>query len=155
MSRGLALVVLPGACTGAAPRPADPTEFNAGFGEARPTQVGRYRIALQLEPDPPPLGELFQVHAVVTLDDGTPVETGKLSLNARMPKHDHGMETLPKVRPGACVTADTDAPPVCRHPGGRYTADGFKFHMGGDWTVMVDVDGPAGPDSTTFVYRMP
>ena len=49
---------------------------------------------------------------------------------------------------------DTDSR-SCRHPGGTYVADGFKFHMSGAWTLLVEVDGPAGPDATDFVYVMP
>jgi hypothetical protein len=31
---------------------------------------------------------------------------------------------------------------------------GFKFHMAGAWTITVDVAGPRGVDSTSFVYPM-
>ncbi len=167
----LALVALPmAACTGSAPTRPDPVVANADFGQVKPTQSGRYRVGLALEPDPPPLGELFSVRATITLPDGTPLQNAVVTLDARMPQHDHGMETRPRVRPGVC--GDTDAPAAgasaagdddtdaaeaapCLHPGGIYRADGFKFHMGGAWTVLVTVDGPKGPDSTSFVYEMP
>jgi len=115
----------------------------------RPTQVGRYLVELRFEPDPPPLGELFRVEARVTVPDGRPVETAKVEVDARMPQHEHGMETRPRLRPGAC----DDAGQACRHEDGRYVFDGFKFHMPGDWTVVVQVEGPRGPDSTSIVYR--
>ena len=39
-------------------------------------------------------------------------------------------------------------------PDGIYISDGFKFHMGGAWTVTVEVQGPRGEDRTSFVYEM-
>jgi len=164
----LGVIALGGvACSGLSSRSSEPAEPNAELGKLKPTQVGRYKVGLELVPEPPPLGELFRVQAQVTLKDGTPLETGVVTLDARMPAHDHGMETRPRVREGECTPTatddadsddsdDTDVPARrCRHPGGTYIADGFKFHMSGDWTVLVSIDGPAGPDTTTFVYRMP
>lgn len=160
MIRWVAIALLAG-CTGAPPP--TPAEQNRNFGAEKPTQVGRYLVTLAFEPDPPVLGELFEVDARVALPDGLPLETGKVTLDARMPQHEHGMETRPIVDEGACTEvppdsdADSDAPAnrKCRHPDGRYRAKGFKFHMSGKWTVLVNVDGPGGPDSTTFIYRMP
>lgn len=133
------------ACGSREPVPAE----SPSFGAERPTQLKRYHVALRFEPDPPPMGELFQVVATVTAPDGTPVEDAKVTIDARMPQHAHGMETDPVVEAGAC-----DAAGSCRHPGGEYRASGFKFHMGGDWTLLVDVSGPRGIDSTSFVYPM-
>lgn len=200
--RSLLTVMLLGgaACTGSTS-----SSVPAPLDEPRATQVGRYRVSLDLEPDPPKLGELFRVQARVTLPDGRPVETAKVVLDARMPQHEHGMETRPRLREGVCAgaadpgteamvsseatkvsspagggddtsvaartarsTADTDvpahraadAPPdaaegsdrLCRHPEGRYIFDGFKFHMAGEWTMLIQIDGPAGPDSTSMRY---
>lgn len=195
------LVVGSLACTGSTPSPALPS-----LDEPRATQVGRYLVSLDLEPDPPKLGELFQVQARVTLPDGRPVETAKVVVDARMPQHEHGMETRPRLREGVCdgaanlgaeapsssleasestdvddgahassaarttdPAADRDAPVrqgatdaspddaeasgrPCRHADGRYIFDGFKFHMAGQWTMLVQIDGPAGPDSTSMRY---
>lgn len=121
---------------------------SASVGEFRRTQVGRYQVKLELEPEPPPLGELFRVRATVTLRDGRPVETAKVEVDAQMPQHEHGMETRPRLRPGEC-----DAEDRCKFPDGIYIFDGFKFHMSGDWTLLVHVEGPRGPDSTSLIYR--
>ena len=151
-SLALALLLALSGCS----RPTLDTASNRTFGQPKRTQVGRYQVGLRLVPDPPPLGELFRVEADVALKDGTPLETAVVTLNARMPEHAHGMETRPRVREGTCTrdSDDTDSR-SCRHPGGTYVADGFKFHMSGAWTLLVEVDGPAGPDATDFVYVMP
>lgn len=154
MRRALPGLLVLAACS--SPRAPAERNWDPDYGATKPTQVGRYRVGLTLEPAPPPLGELFRTRAAVTLEDGTPVETGVVKLDARMPQHDHGMETRPRVREGVCEVKDTDSSDRrCRHPGGVYVADGFKFHMSGDWTVTVEIDGPAGPDSTDFVVTMP
>jgi hypothetical protein len=114
----------------------------------RMTQVGRYRVALALDPDPPRLGELFRVSATVRYPDGRVIENAKVTVDARMPQHEHGMETRPRLRQGRC---DGDS---CVHEDGVYLFDGFKFHMVGDWTFLIDVEGPRGPDSTSMIYRM-
>lgn len=114
----------------------------------RTTQAGRYIVDMQLDPPMPELGQLFAIDAVVTRRDGLPLEVGSLALDARMPQHDHGMETKPQLLPGAC---EGD---VCTHPGGRYRTEGFKFHMVGEWTVTIDVQGLKGPDSTSMVYEL-
>lgn len=127
--------------------PAEPV----GWGAPRTTQSGRYRVSLETTPDLPPRGELFRVTAVLTEPNGTPIEDGKVALDARMPQHNHGMMTDPIDDLGQCDPAGVN----CKHPGGRYEASGFKFHMGGEWTITVDVVGPRGPDNTSFVYSQP
>jgi hypothetical protein len=121
----------------------------SAWNDPKPTQLERYEVALAVTPDPPPLGELFSVDATVRFLDGQPLEDGTVKLDARMPQHGHGMQTDPVADPGVC-----DANGKCKHPGGHYHVDGFKFHMAGDWTITVDVNGPEGPDSTSFVYGM-
>ena len=134
-------------CGGAVVKPEPPP-----IDVPRPTQVGRYQVAVSFDPDPPKLGELFRATARVTLADGRPVETAKVELDARMPQHEHGMETRPRLRPGQCEAGD-DGVERCRHQDGIYIFDGFKFHMAGDWTLLATIEGPKGPDSTSIVFR--
>ena len=138
------LVACAGDGSGAVAAP--PAAWNA----PKVTQSGKYEVALSLSADPPPLGELFTVSARVRDKDGTPIDDGTVTLDARMPQHNHGMETDPIDDPGQCDPAGGR----CKHPDGVYQATGFKFHMGGEWTITVDVVGPRGPDSTSFVYTL-
>jgi hypothetical protein len=103
-----------------------------------------------MDPSAPEVGALFRARARVTQRDGSPLEAGKVALDARMPQHNHGMETDPIDLPGAC-----DAAGACTHPGGIFETEGFKFHMPGAWTVTVEVTGPRGPDTTSFVVEVP
>jgi hypothetical protein len=120
-----------------------------GWGDLRPTQSSYYRVALAVSPEPPALGEFFDVVVTVKDRDGVAIEDAKVTVNARMPQHNHGMETEPVPVPGDCA-----AGPRCRFAGGEYRSKGFKFHMGGQWTITVDVEGPEGTDNASFVYDM-
>ncbi len=132
------------------PAPVTPAAPPA-WGATRDTQMHRYLVTARMEPEPPPMGELFELVVTLQTPEGEPVPDAKVALDALMPQHGHGMSTDPVDDPGVC-----DAAGVCTHPDGVYRAKGFKFHMGGDWTVTVEVQGgPRGPDSTSFVYDMP
>ncbi|MCB9675638.1 MAG: FixH family protein [Alphaproteobacteria bacterium] len=134
------------ACTGAPPPPAPVEAAPADWGAARATDAGTYRVALKADPVPA-IGDLFTMEATVTSPSGDPVPDAAVVLDARMPQHDHGMMTDPKPDPGDCDDAG-----ACRHADGVYRSRGFKLHMAGAWTVSVDIDGPAGRDTATFVY---
>lgn len=143
------------ACSGPAPAPA--VEAPPAWGAEKLTQSGQYFVSLEMTPAPPGMGELFRVSATLKDKDRVPIEDAQVVLAARMPQHNHGMETDPIADPGLCPSAPADpgAPAVrCTHASGVYSYDGFKFHMGGEWTITVDVAGPRGPDSTSFVYDM-
>lgn len=154
------LLLLAFGCGGAEePRPSEPDPAGArtaaaaeqAWGATRATQARKYQVSLEVVPEAPPMGELFTVRANLRTREGEPVETARVALDARMPQHDHGMMTDPIDDPGTC---DDDG--ACRHPGGIYETEGFKFHMAGKWTVTVTVlEGPRGPDNTSFVYDMP
>ncbi|MFT6142924.1 MAG: hypothetical protein ACJAZO_000080 [Myxococcota bacterium] len=95
------------------------------------------------------MSELFTASATVKDSAGEPIEDATVLLNAEMPHHGHGMMTSPRDEPGVC---DEDG--TCIHPGGVYETTGFKFHMGGPWTVSVLVTGPNGVDDVTYIYDM-
>ncbi|MCB9680243.1 MAG: FixH family protein [Alphaproteobacteria bacterium] len=128
--------------------PADRSDDQAGV-YVRKTQNGEYVVEVRFDPPHPQIGDLFSAVATVRDRAGTPIDTARVKLNATMPAHGHGMMTDPILRPGTCDDAG-----VCVHPDGVYRADGFKFHMAGAWTVTVEVEGPRGPDSTSFVHEM-
>ena len=114
------------------------------------TQSRTYELSVAFDPPAPEMGALFDVVATV-VDRRTklPLVNGKVTLNARMPQHGHGMETDPAQDAGAC-----DKDRTCPHEGGVYRTKGFKFHMGGEWTVTIEVVGASGTDSTSFVYEL-
>lgn len=141
--RALALVALLVAC-------GPPAADEGPWGAQKRSQGGKYLVAMAFEPEAPAMSELFVARATVVDPAGAPVEDATVRLDALMPHHGHGMMTAPRPDPGAC-----DAAGQCVHPGGVYRSSGFKFHMGGPWTVVVEITGPAGPDDVSFIYEMP
>ncbi len=143
--RQLALVLFIAACSGGSTQP----EAAEVFGAERETQSGAYLVSVAFDPAPPGMSDLFTARATVKDSAGEPIEDASVSLNAMMPHHGHGMMTSPRDEPGVCDDEGT-----CTHPGGIYETSGFKFHMGGPWTVVVVVTGPNGVDDVTYIYDM-
>lgn len=88
---------------------------------------GTFAIAITPKGGPIPTNEPFDVELDVTdPSTGDPlVDFDAITLDARMPAHDHGM-----TRDVELVATDTP---------GRFTADGLLFHMIGHWEFHVDV----------------
>ena len=72
----------------------------------------------------------------VTSPGGEGVSPTLLAFDAGMPQHNHGLMTKPQV-----TEALGD---------GRFRVEGVKFHMGGVWTLRVDVVAAAGADLAEF-----
>ncbi|MEM8709576.1 MAG: FixH family protein [Planctomycetota bacterium] len=107
--------------------PAGPTEPVDGPTLIAPSSRGTFMAEITPKGGPIPTNEPFNVRLVVKdAASGAPL-TGAdaISLDARMPAHDHGM--LRDVELKA-----TDQP-------GEYLAEGLLFHMIGHWEFHVDV----------------
>ncbi len=107
------------------------------------TRSGLYRVSYLTVPAPPVAGELFEVKVtVLDASSGKPVAGARVEVDARMPAHGHGMETAPVTSPDP-------------QRAGVYETQGMKFHMPGEWTILVDIGGGARPDRIEFPYIMP
>lgn len=87
-------------------------------------QSERYRIELTPLTERIVTGDMFSVGIRLCTLTGQPVDAA-LQLSAWMPTHNHGMNYRPvAVQEGV----------------GRYRADGFLFHMPGQWQFVIDID---------------
>ncbi|QDV08592.1 hypothetical protein Poly30_41450 [Planctomycetes bacterium Poly30] len=113
--------------TRAAADPATPAASPDGPTMTASSSRETFDIAITPKGGPIPLNEPFQVELLVTEHaTGEPLtEFDAITLDARMPAHDHGM-----TRDVALVAAGEP---------GRYTAEGLLFHMIGHWEFHVDV----------------
>jgi len=124
--------------TAPAPLVAPPGGALAVVGES-----GHFRFSLELDEEPLELNQFFTVRTtVVDASTGTPVEQGRLTLDATMPQHGHGMVTLPKTRD---------------HGEGRFHTVGCKLHMFGSWEFQVEFEGGGRTDraSIQFPFQPP
>ncbi len=105
------------------------------------TTDGRYKVNIKPVPDPIPLNALFSLNLMVEKTEGgtLPVGTGIL-VDATMPAHKHGMNTVPTVVPG-------NAP-------GRYLAQGLLFHMPGNWEITIRIQEGDSVSEAKFKVRI-
>ena len=83
----------------------------------------QYVVAYRTAPAPVPMGRHFTVDIAVCPRAGAaPPE--RVSLDARMPEHGHGMNYKALVKPAGA---------------GRFHAEGLMFHMPGRWELTFDV----------------
>lgn len=90
----------------------------------------------------PRVGELFAVEVDVLDPAGKPLTAvTKVTVDATMPAHGHGMMTEPQ---------HTQVAP------GRWRSEGLKLHMHGRWVIEVKVQGPQGLDDHLLLpYEQP
>jgi hypothetical protein len=107
-----------------------------GAREERVGEAGLYRIAIAPEGGAIPIGAIHSWVVEVATAAGEPFVPTRLAFDGGMPQHGHGLMTAPR---------------VTRALGnGRFLVEGVKFHMGGDWTLRVEIVGPAGADVAVF-----
>tara|TARA_B100000674_G_C37408494_1_gene719580 strand:- start:130 stop:600 length:471 start_codon:yes stop_codon:yes gene_type:complete len=131
----------------AAPKPAEPqpnpeTESTGYVSPWRFSSSGKHKVRFLL-PKKVPLNELIEPIVEVTDLQGNPVKSTLIKADATMPEHGHGMMT--QSRPKNCA-----AESECQSPTGRYTFEGFRLHMPGNWLFQVEL---GKDDQATWRYE--
>jgi len=109
--------------------PADPPRCPATLvgPQARSVQAPDVDITWRAVPDPIAVGKPFAVEFEVCLR-GDLREAARVSVDALMPEHRHGMNYRPS---------------ISGVPGGVMRAEGLVFHMPGRWQLVFDVQSGA------------
>ena len=90
------------------------------------TRSGYYRISFTSELMPVPINRIHSWVVHVENAAGVPVENATITVTGGMPLHDHGLPTDPQ---------------ATRSLGnGDYLLEGMRFHMNGDWELLVTVE---------------
>ncbi len=99
------------------------------------SQRGIYTVRYESTLDPL---EINRMHSwiLAVARDGEPLEGAEIRVSGGMPEHDHGMPTRPR------VTADLG--------GGRYRLDGMRFHMNGDWEIVLEISANGSRDTVVI-----
>ncbi len=138
-SAGLALSL--GACAGptqpARPEPSTATPPTS----PQPTERGGYFVTITPQPGPITLNTLFSLDVRVCRDAAmTQPATGvTVVVDADMPAHRHGMNTVPS---------------ITRTGDGRFRVDGMLMHMPGAWAIFVDAGAGAAAERATFEVNL-
>ena len=99
------------------------------------SQRGIYAVQYESTLDPIEINRMHSWILVVTRD-GAPVEGAEIAASGGMPAHDHGMPTRPR------ITAELG--------GGRYRLDGMRFHMNGDWEIVLEINADGSRDTVVI-----
>lgn len=89
------------------------------------SQPAGLQICLQSELQPLPLNQIHRWLITVHDAQGEALPDLDIVVDGGMPQHNHGLPTAPQVR--AAETA------------GHYWLEGMRFHMGGEWTLQLEV----------------
>ena len=91
------------------------------------TNGASYFIQAETDPTTIPFNEYFSVQVQVFEDDAleTILEDITVSVNATMPTHGHGMN---------------EDPTISSPENGIFIAEGLKWHMEGEWELIVYVE---------------
>ncbi len=87
--------------------------------------------------------EINRIHSWIlhiTAANGEPVTGAEVSVSGGMPEHNHGLPTRPR---------------VTREIGeGNYRLEGMRFHMAGDWEIVVTIATADGQQIVTLPLRL-
>jgi len=90
------------------------------------TRSGDYRISYFSELNPIVINRIHSWVFHVKTSAGDPVIGATITATGGMPLHNHGLPTNPR------MTADLGD--------GDYRFEGFRFHMDGEWELLVTID---------------
>jgi len=104
------------------------------------TDGGSYYIYWDSIPPIIPFNQPFSLSAMVHdgADRSLMYTDRELLVDATMPAHEHGMETIPE---------------VTRSESGVYTVDGMLFHMAGEWELVFQVVFEGDTETATFTLE--
>lgn len=83
-----------------------------------------FKLSYTPTPDPIPLNGFFRLRLLLQDPDNRVLDGAKLTVDATMPEHNHGMNVKPKVKALGK---------------GLYEVQGLLFHMAGYWEIKVGI----------------
>ena len=102
------------------------------------TEGGTFQVAYETVPSPISLSEDFVMRTRVSDSRGVWLEDETVVVNAEMPTHEHGMNTIPT------TTYVGD---------GWYETTGMLFHMPGPWQITFDISTPDIYETAVMPYE--
>jgi len=102
------------------------------------TDGGTFEVEYETEPSPIPLSEDFVIRTRVTDSRGVWIDEASVVIDADMPTHDHGMNTIPTTTP----VGD-----------GWYETTGLLFHMPGPWQITIDITADGVYETAVMPYE--
>jgi len=113
---------------------------DAGDEQEWASKRGTFKISFEAELDPIPINKIHSWVLTVRTVGGDAVTTADISVLGGMPLHDHGMPTRPR------VTENLGE--------GHYRLEGMRFHMNGQWEVLVTVKANGKVDTVIIALNL-
>ena len=101
---------------------------------------GAFKVSYESELQPLVINRMHRWTLTVTDTSGNPVEGAVITVDGGMPIHDHGLPTQPR------VTSEV-AP-------GRYLLEGLRFHMAGNWELVITIESGDVQDAVVIVLDL-
>ena len=99
-----------------------------------------FRVSVDPELEPLAINTIHRWVVQVQTLDGAPVTSAEIGIRGGMPAHDHGLPTLPE---------------ATRYLGdGRYLIEGMRFHMAGNWEIVISIDTGAQRDEVAIPLEL-
>jgi hypothetical protein len=90
------------------------------------SEAGRFNLRLTGVNRPEALNRLHGFNLSLTTADGSPAAGARIAVGGQRRYAPNQLPTAPQVRPG----------PVA----GSYRVDGLRFHMAGEWRLVLDIE---------------
>lgn len=90
------------------------------------SRSGYYRVSYHSKLEPLVINRIHAWVFHIETPDGEPVSGARITVTGGMPKHNHGLPTVPT------MTAELG--------NGDYLMEGMRFHMNGEWELLVTID---------------
>ena len=90
------------------------------------SRSGHFQVSVAPDLEPLAINTIHRWVVQVLAADGAPVPAAVITVRGGMPAHDHGLPTRPE---------------ATRYLGeGRYLIEGMRFHMAGQWEVVLGIE---------------
>lgn len=109
---------------------------HASMGESWTSKRGLFVVSYQSELEPLQINQLHSWLLHLENPHGVAITGAQIEVDGGMPKHDHGLATRPRV---------TAAPGP-----GDYRLDGLRFHMHGDWELLLTIVADGKTDTVVL-----
>jgi hypothetical protein len=105
-----------------------------------PSRSGHFLVTVTPDLEPLAINTIHRWTVEVLTAEGAPVPSAEITVRGSMPAHDHGLPTRPE---------------MTRYLGeGRYLIEGMRFHMAGNWEVVVGIETGAHSDEAMIPLEL-
>lgn len=104
------------------------------------SDAGHFQVSYESELDPIAINTIHSWILHIVSADGEALTDAEITINGGMPEHNHGLPTAPRV--------------VEDLGDGRYRIAGMRFHMSGNWQIVISIDSGSHRDEVTIPLEL-